>query len=399
MKKNKGKILNITLVIVLIIITNILTFFVANTLNLSMGNKVVIDASDKVAAKNINKMIALKNVLKEDFYKELDDQTLWDSAISGLYAGSGDNYTAYYNEKDFKEYTQSFEGTYTGIGVEIVQLAVGEIRIESVFPDSPAQKAGLKAGDFIVKAKGKSTAKMTSSEVSNLLRGKPHTKVNLTVERNNKEIDVNLTRQTLEIQYVESKVIDKKIGYIKINQFQENVYKSFLEQYNSLIKKNINGLIIDLRDNPGGIVEEATDIAKLMLPKGNKIISTTNKSGKVDTILDDTEVEAIVPMVVLINGNSASSAEILTVALKDNGVAKVVGEKSYGKGIIQAVKSVKSGGGISITTDEYLGPKGEKIHEKGVKPDVVVKLKSDKPASSIPMKKDTQLKKAIEILK
>ena len=124
MKKNKGKILNITLVIVLIIITNILTFFVANTLNLSMGNKVVLDASDKVAAKNINKMIALKNVLKEDFYKELDDQTLWDSAISGLYAGSGDNYTAYYNEKDFKEYTQSFEGTYTGIGLKVYSQTV-----------------------------------------------------------------------------------------------------------------------------------------------------------------------------------------------------------------------------------------------------------------------------------
>lgn len=398
-KKNKGKIIVIAVVAGLLIITNLLTFLVTASCNMAIGNKVLINTPSSTSAKNITKLIALEELIQEDYYKELDEQDLWDYAFKGLAKGTGDLYTNYYTEEEFEEYTSELDSEFYGIGVQIMNNEDGAVLVDSVFQGSPAEEAGMKAGDIIIKIDDFDSSNVSVSEASNKLRGKKGTKVDVVVLRNNKEVKMTITRDKVKATYVTGKMMDDKIGYIRISEFASDVASDFEKYYDEFSGKNMKGLVIDLRDNPGGLVNEATDIANLLLKKDMTIISTTNKSGETKTEKDVTDEYAKVPIVVLVNGNSASASEILSCSLQDNEMATIIGEKSYGKGIIQEVKTLNDGSGITITIDEYLSPKGHQIHQKGITPDVTVKAESDKAISKLTLDEDNQLQKALSYLK
>lgn len=398
-KKNKGKIIVIAVVAGLLIITNLLTFLVTASCNMAIGNKVLINTPSSTSAKNITKLIALEELIQEDYYKELDEQDLWDYAFKGLAKGTGDLYTNYYTEEEFEEYTSELDSEFYGIGVQIMNNEDGAVLVDSVFQGSPAEEAGMKAGDIIIKIDDFDSSNVSVSEASNKLRGKKGTEVDVVVLRNNKEVKMTITRDKVKATYVTGKMMDDEIGYIRISEFASDVASDFEKYYDEFSNKNMKGLVIDLRDNPGGLVNEATDIANLLLKKDMTIISTTNKTGETQTEKDVTDEYAKVPVVVLVNGNSASASEILSCALQDNGMATIIGEKSYGKGIIQEVKTLNDGSGITITIDEYLSPKGHQIHQKGITPDVTVKAESDKAISKLTLDEDNQLQKALSYLK
>ncbi|WP_138268213.1 S41 family peptidase [Anaerofustis stercorihominis] len=397
-KKNKGKIIVIAVVMSLLIITNLLTFLVTASCNMAIGNKVLINTPSSKSAKNITKLIALEELIQEDYYKELDEQDLWDYAFKGLAKGTGDLYTNYYTEEEFEEYTSELDSEFYGIGVQIMNNEDGAVLVDSVFQGSPAEEAGMKAGDIIIKIDDFDSSNVSVSEASNKLRGKKGTKVDVVVLRNNKEVKMTITRDKVKATYVSGKMIDN-MGYIRISEFSSDVAKDFRTYYDKFTSENMKGLIIDLRDNPGGLVNEATDIANILLKKDMTIISTTNKSGETQTEKDTTDEYAKVPVVVLVNGNSASASEILSCSLQDNEMATIIGEKSYGKGIIQEVKPLNDGSGITVTIDEYLSPKGHQIHKKGITPYVTVKANSDKAISKLTLDEDNQLQKALSYLK
>ena len=219
------------------------------------------------------------------------------------------------------------------------------------------------------------------------------------IENNNQNKENHEIRRKIELFPIESEVLDGNIGYIKLTSFTEDSAKDFKEKYNELAKKNIKGLIIDLRNNGGGILEETVDIADLILDKGDVILIETDRDGKVDTNKSKNNPIIKVPVVLLVNGNSASASEVLTAALKENGKATVVGEKTFGKGVIQELIPIKDGSGVKITIEEYLTPKENKINNVGIIPDIEVELPEGITEYNLTREKDTQLKKALEVFK
>lgn len=398
MKKNNKKIIAVAAVAAMLVVTNLLTFFITATSNIVVGNKILLNASSVTSAKNINKMIYLDKVLSEKYYKDVDEQQLWDTAFKGLFAGTGDTYTKYYTKKEFKSYMEGYEGSYSGIGVQIMNNKKNQVVVDSVFQNTPAEQAGIKPGDIIISIGGKDSTNMDVSDASGLIRGDSGTKVKIVVLRKGKKLTFNITRKTIEQKRVSSKMIGD-VGYIAVTEFDENVGRDFEKSYRTLQKKNMKALVIDLRNNPGGLVDEAEDIANLMLKRDSIIISTTNKSGKVAEDRDTTDEYISIPVAVLVNENSASASEILSCALQDNGIAKIVGVKSYGKGIIQTINPFNDGSGATITSDEYVSPKGNKIHKKGITPDITVKAEFKKPIAQLDLKEDNQLMEAVKYLK
>ena len=235
--------------------------------------------------------------------------------------------------------------------------------------------------------------------IASVIKGKEGTKVELEIERNNEILKFEVERKNIELFPIESQILDENIGYIDITMFTEGCAREFKEKYNELNKKNLKGLIIDLRDNGGGILDEALDIADYILEKDSIILIEKDRDGETKTEKSKKSPIITVPVVILTNGNSASASEVLTAALKENNKATVVGEQTFGKGVIQELVSLKDGSGIKITIEEYFTPKENKINNIGIIPDEEVTLPEGTTTYNLKQEEDTQLKKAIEILK
>lgn len=398
--KNKNNKVLAVIMVVLLLGTNLCTYFLTAKSGLFTGNQIVVDSDDEVSIKYINKLLQLKEVLKENYYKELDDKQLWEYAIKGLFAGAQDPYTSYMTEDEYKEFVNSLESEeFCGIGISMLADETGYVKVIRVFDNSPADKAGVKPGDYIVSIDGKDAYELTASDVSDVVRGEEGSSVKIEFMRDGKTYTKQLTRSKISVSNISSKMIDGNIGYIHLYEFTTDIDKDFEKALDKLLDNGAKGIIIDLRDNPGGLVNECLNIAELFLKKGDLIVSTTDKSKKVEKYSDKTDRKINVPVVVLINSNSASSSEILAGALKDNGVATLVGEISFGKGIIQTFNSLNDDTGIRITTSEYLTPSGKSIHGVGIKPDVEVKLDKDVIVSLLKEKDDKQLQEAIKQIK
>lgn len=398
MKKNKTKIIAIAVVAAIVIVTNLMTFFITSTSNLVIGKKILLNTSSMTSAKNINKLIYLDNLINEKYYTDVDSQKMWDTAFKGLLAGTGDGYTSYYTEKEYKAYMSGYETSYSGIGVQIVNNKKNQVLVDDVFDGSPAKEAGLKSGDIIIKIDGKNSENMDIDKASSLIRGKEGSTAKIVVLRNGKKLKFDVKRKKIDIKRVSGKMIGD-YGYIKVSEFDMDVADAFEKYYTKFTKSGMKGLVIDLRDNPGGLVNEAEQIANLLLEKDSLIISTTNKSKKTSEMRDTTSQSVKVPVVVLVNENSASASEILSCALQDNKKAKILGTKTFGKGIIQSIVPLNDGSGVTITVEEYISPSGNKIHKKGITPDIKVKQDSNKPLSQLDYNEDNQLREAVKYLK
>lgn len=372
--KKRALIYSIILVIVTIICTSLF--------NIALGNKVLISKDLYQSYSRYNKLIGLEELVEDDYYQEVSEDDLVNGAIKGLFEGLDDPYSQYYTEEEFNSLKEQTSGSFVGIGVYIgIDPDTNDITIISPIEGSPAAEVGIKSGDIVLSVDGSSVSSQDLNDVIKQIKGKENTTVDLTVQRDKKKLDFTVKRQTIVTKSVESEVKDNNIGYIRITSFDENTYKEFKEHLEGLQEKNISGLVIDLRDNPGGLLDVCVDIADELVGEGT-IVYTKDNSGNKEYYKSDAN-ELDLPMVVLINGGSASASEILTAALVDNNKAIAIGETSFGKGLVQSVKELKDGTGYKLTTAQYYTPNGDYINKKGIEPKIVVKDEEEQLQSAL----------------
>ena len=341
---------------------------------------------------------------KDDFYRELDllgeafsviekkyvEEKSTKDLIYGAIAGmmrALDSYSQFLKPEDYRELLVETEGEFGGLGIEIT-IKDGLLTIVSPIEDTPAYRAGLEPGDIIVKIEGKLTKGITLQEAVKKLRGKPGTKVTITVlkEKSKQMKDITITRDIIKINDVKRAVVlGDEIGYIKLLEFREGTAKELDKALEKLKKKNIKGLILDLRNNPGGLLISAVEVASRFLPTGEVVVSTKSRDGEslsYKAFSCKTKILKI-PMVVLINGGSASGSEIVAAALRENKRAILLGEKSFGKASVQSVVPLFDGSALRITTAKYYTPSGKSIHQNGIEPDILVPSKEVSPQEDI----------------
>ena len=311
--------------------------------------------------------------IQKEAYDEPKDEDMIDGLCRGLFAGLGDRYSAYMTKDEYEAYETSITGSFEGVGITFAADDTGAFAVIGTVEGSPAQKAGIKEGDIITKVDVKTYDNADAAAAA--IRGKKGTKVKITVERDGKEKVYELTRDVIDNQSAESKVLDGNIGYIKLTEFDEHTDEDFEKALDELEKKNVKGFILDLRNNGGGLVDSSVNIADNLLGKG-VVTYMEDRAGHKEYFKSD----------VLVNGSSASASEILTAAVKDFGQGKIVGTKTFGKGVVQVTQKLSDGSAYKLTVMQYFSPDGNVINGKGIEPDYVVKGKTK------------QLEKAKELL-
>lgn len=343
------------------------------------------------------KLSYLKKLIDETYLHDAKEKDLNEGIYKGYVEGLGDQYSAYYDKKETKELTESLDGSFSGIGAVMTQDASsGVITITRVYDDSPAKKAGIKTGDILYRVEEKTVTGKDLDKVVSWIKGKKGTKVNLTLLRgtNSDKIKVTATRDVINVETVKYKVLENQIGYISISEFDSVTGAQFAKALKQLQKKNIEGLVVDLRNNPGGSLSTVCDILDSILPKG-LIVYTKDKNGKKEEYTSDEKHRLNLPMSVLVNGQSASASEIFAGAVQDYGKAEIIGTQTYGKGVVQNLFDLKDGTCVKLTTSEYFTPKGRNIDGKGITPDVKIEYKYNAKDP----KADNQLDKAVSVVK
>lgn len=343
------------------------------------------------------KLSYLKKLIDETYLHDIKEKDLNEGIYKGYVEGLGDQYSAYYDKKETKELSESLDGSFSGIGAVMTQDASsGVITITLVYDDSPAKKAGIKAGDILYRVEEKTVTGKDLDKVVSWIKGKKGTKVNLTLLRgtNSDKIKVTATRDVINVETVKYKVLENQIGYISISEFDSVTGAQFAKALKQLQKKNIEGLVVDLRNNPGGSLSTVCDILDSILPKG-LIVYTKDKNGKKEEYTSDEKHRLNLPMSVLVNGQSASASEIFAGAVQDYGKAEIIGTQTYGKGVVQNLFDLKDGTCVKLTTSEYFTPKGRNIDGKGITPDVKIEYKYNAKDP----KADNQLDKAVSVVK
>lgn len=391
---NNEKTQKIYKIIMLIILVAFITFTIT-TIFLYKNNfgdtKYVLVSNDN--GDLASDLARFRAIIDEYYLGEVDDNKLKESAIKGYIEGLGDEYSEYITKEEYEEYKINIMGNYVGIGIYMsVYKDTDEIVILSPIEGSPAEEAGILPGDIILKVNGIEYDGEHLDEASVAIKGEEGTKVKIEIKRNEEIINLEVERRKVIVNPVKSEIKNGNIGYIKLTSFDEDTSKIFKEKYEELQKQNINSLIIDLRDNGGGIVQEALTIADYMLEKDAKMLITVNKKENEEIEKSKYDPIITIPVVILVNENSASASEILAGALKDNNRAKIVGTKTYGKGVIQELLTLKDGSAIKLTTEEYYTPNRTKINNVGIEPDELVENDEN-------IEEDLQLKKAIEMVK
>lgn len=351
---------------------------------------------------NFGKVIVLEKYLRENYLynKDIKDENLEAGLLKGLVAGLADPYSQYLTSDEMKKLTETTTGKFQGIGVIISPDEDGTVTVISPIKGSPADRAGVESGDKILKINGKDFSAEKINEASKEIRGEKGTtvKILLLKKKNLKTKEVEIKREEIKIDsIIKNKIGD--IGYIGITMFDEETGKDFVKALNELTKEGVKGIILDMRGNPGGVVDAAVEIGDAILPKSTFVTLKDNKGEIVqDYKLDDKYND--IKMVVLVNEGSASASEILSGAIRDLDRAKIIGKTTYGKGVVQNVISLPEGDGLKLTTSEYFTPKGKSINKIGIKPDIEVELPENIKGIGIDyMDTDSQLKKAIEIIK
>ncbi|MBF1051219.1 MAG: S41 family peptidase [Peptostreptococcaceae bacterium] len=344
-----------------------------------------------LSVKEYQELSQFQELTKKLFYQDAQDVDFTEGMKKGIVESLKDPYSRYMNAEEFKKMMEDTTGNFIGIGVYIAPKEDNTIVVISPIKSSPAEKVGIKSGDIISDVNGKKYDASTMQEAVKAMRGKEGEKVKIGIISSGKYKEYTIKREPIHQQTVSSKIIDKNIGYIQIIAFEEKTAEEFRKNYSDLKKQNIKSLIIDIRSNPGGMLDQVIDIANQILPKST-IMYTNNKNDEKNYMYSDDKESIKLPIVVLVNGGSASSSEILAGALQDNKAATILGTKTYGKGVIQTIMPLSDGGGLSITTAQYYTPNGKTVHKKGIIPDVKIDLKATD-------KEDVQLKKAIDIIK
>ena len=386
--------------IMLVILTAAITFIITSIAMYDISGKEnikYITTSDSIG----RTFQTFRDFIEKNYIGEIDDTQMLESAIKGYVAGLDDEYSEYITKEEMEEYMQETTGKYVGIGVYIAEnTETNQIVVLMPIKGSPAEEAGIKSGDVITKVDGIAYTGEELSEASSALKKEEGTKAQIEILRDNQVLNLEVERREVKVNHIETEVLENKIGYMEISSFDSGSYDEFVQKWEELKEKNITSLIIDLRNNGGGIVEEATNMADMMVEKDKTLLITASKDKEEHITKAEKEKVINIPIVILVNENTASSSEILAAAVRENNEnVKIVGTTTYGKGVIQTIFSLTDGSGIKLTTNEYYTPNHNEINKVGIKPDIEVKLPEGEDFYSVEIENDTQLQKAIEILK
>ena len=389
--KNKKYTFNFIELISIIIVSLFLGTIIGNIITYDKENIVFNSVPEE-----LDEFVSTYNTINNSYYKKVSKDKLVDAAIEGMLSSLDDPYSEYMNKTDSTEFNETVNGEYDGIGITIISDN-DAVKIVSVFDNSPAKKIGLKAGDEITSINDEKVANKNTEQISKLIKNSK--KVKIKVIRDNEEKEYTIKKGTVDIPSVTSKMIDKdnKIGYISISIFSSNTYKEFNKALEKLEKNNMKALVIDVRNNPGGHLDQVSDIIDLFLNK-NDVMYQIKNNGKKKRVYAATNSKRKYKIAVLINKNSASASEILAAALKDSYNSSVVGVNSYGKGSVQKQYKLSNGSSIKYTVKKWYTPKGESIDKKGVEPTEIIE-QSENYFNNPSIDNDTQLQKAIEIVK
>ncbi len=410
--KNKGA-STIAVVIITAFVTALLCYIFftlggyKNTLENNTSSSIAnIVSEDDSKAKDLPlKIDTLKKIIDREFLYEYDEEKLADGMATGMLASLDDPYASYYNKEQFKNFYMQTEGEYVGIGIYVAFDRVrGYPIVLAPLENSPAFEAGILPGDYIWYVDDLKASDTDYNTLIDAIKGISGTKVKigvvrLTDDKIEEDLEFEIERKKIEINPITSEVYEDNIGYIRMTSFDETSYDGFKKEYDRLLKEEkVKGLIIDLRDNPGGVLSVCAKITDVIVPEG-KIVYTVDKSGNEEALYSDS-AHITIPLVVLVNENSASASEVFTGAVKDYGVGIIIGVKTFGKGVVQTLKSLRDGTYIKLTTSEYFSPNGNKIDKEGITPDIEVELPENvKNTYNLKFEDDTQLQRAIEELK
>ena len=398
----KEKKIKIYKIVMLVVLSVFITFMITSISLYTYFTKNPISLSAKTNNKDISKKLnQYREIIDKYYLGDVDETKLEEGAIKGYIEGLDDPYTEYISKEDMDSYLDDTMGNFVGIGIYMIKnTKYDKIQVLSTIKGSPAEEAGIQSGDLILSVDGIEYKADDMTAVSNKIKGEEGTKVTIELLRGSENIKYELTRSKVKVNQVEGKVISNDIGYIKFTSFDETTAEDFKKQYQELAKKNIKSLIIDLRNNGGGIVDKALEIADYIADKDSVLLYEVDKNNKETVRKAKTDPIINMPIVILTNENTASASEILAGALKDLGKAKTVGTTTYGKGVIQQILKLNNGSGLKITIEEYQTPNKNKINKVGIEPDEKVELPdSVESIFTIKESEDTQLQKAIDMLK
>lgn len=366
----------------------------------STVDKIVITSNNQNNSLS-NTIDTIQNIINKYYLGNIDENTLIEGAISGYVEALGDEYSEYIPKEEMEEYTAQIMGNYVGIGIYMVKNTENNlIQVLTPIKNSPAEEAGIIPGDFIISADGIEYTGDEMTAASNNIKGEAGTKVKLEILRGKEKLEFEVERQEISMNPVISEKLENNIGYIEVSSFDEGTAEDFKNNFEDLKSQGIKSLIIDLRNNGGGLVSESLKMIDYIVDKGETMLITVDKNGNEEISTASEEPIIDIPIVVLVNENTASASEIFTAALKDSNKATIVGTTTYGKGVIQQILTLSDGSGLKLTIEEYYSPKKEKINKVGITPDEVVELPNDvENILLVERSQDTQLNKAIEILK
>lgn len=379
--------------VIIMIIAVLFGFLIGNVVSFTKK-----ETTNSSVPSELKEFVDTYNDIVNNYYDKVNKEELIDAGIKGMINYLDDPYATYFDGTSSTNFNQTLEGNYEGVGIEVT-LDNSKVKITKVFADTPAKKAGIKVGDYITKVNGESVEGKSLSDVVSLIKNAKNKEVEITITRDNQEKTMKVTRTTVDMPYTSSKVYEengKKIGYLKIEMFSNNITKQVKKELESLKKKNIDKLVIDVRDNPGGYLTQVTEILSLFMTKKDVIYQLQTKNNKEKVYSASSKAAYSYPVVVLINENSASASEILASAFKETYNAEIVGVNSYGKGTVQKTGDLNNGDTIKYTVQKWLTPKGNWINEKGVTPTKEVKLEL-KENEILTEDNDNQLKAAIEL--
>ncbi len=362
------------------------------------SDTVTISKEDYERYQQFDTLLQMMDYVEQGFYEDVDEETLLQGAASGLLSATGDPYTFYYTPEDYASLWEDDEGEYAGVGIQIsASYLTGICTISRVFDNSPAKEAGVLKGDILYKVEDMYVTATSLQDAVNIMRGTPGTTVEVVFLRGEEEITLTLERRTVSVNRIDSMMLTDDIGYIYLYEFAGDCADKFSEALTNLQNQGAKGLIIDLRDNPGGWVNDAQSIGDLFLDEGILCYLQYKDGSREYYRTKDGKVD--MPLVILVNENSASSSEILTGALKDRADATVVGVTSYGKGIVQSVIPLSGGAGMQMTVAQYYTPNGNAVHKVGITPDVECELaEGDNGMHELGDLADAQLAKALEVM-
>lgn len=405
MDKKKSRWKKVTGIVALLIVTNLITFGLSNYISFTLPDgKVLVSRKTYKNLLDFEKLFTIKDKLDKYYLGEFDTNKLVDGAAAGMAEAVGDPYTTYMNAEEFKDFYSQTEGNYVGLGIQ-VGVKEDKIVVVAIFENSPAEKAGILSGDVIESVNGTKVEGKDLEKAVATMKGKKGEGVELTLSRENKgTFDVKAVRDEIEMVTVKKEMIDSQVGYIQVTMFDENTSGNFEKAIKELKSKGMKSLIVDLRENPGGLLDQTVNMCSQFISKNKNIVYTEDKYGNRKDYNSIGGIAEGLPLTILIDEGSASASEIFTGAIKDYKLGTLVGTKTFGKGVVQTTfyrdrDGFGDGTALKVTISKYYTPNGQNIHGVGIEPDILVEYPEELKGKNYDRTLDPQFKKALEVAK